>query len=76
VSWRIPRNGEVVRYIADDTDRGTTQVKSLEENMGALDVKLLEVEVAEIRNVVDAAEVHGQGIRMDSQRRHIELVQL
>jgi hypothetical protein len=46
-----------VRYIAADTDRGTTQVRNLEEIMGALNVKLLEVEVAEIRNVVDAAEV-------------------
>jgi len=40
-------------------NRGTTQVKNLEENIGALDVKLSEEEIAEIRKVVDAAEVHG-----------------
>jgi diketogulonate reductase-like aldo/keto reductase len=40
-------------------NRGTTKVKNLEENVHALDVKLSNEEVAEIRKVVDAAEVHG-----------------
>jgi diketogulonate reductase-like aldo/keto reductase len=40
-------------------NRGTTQIKNLEENMGALDIQLSEEEIAEIRKVVDAAEVHG-----------------
>lgn len=45
--------------VADIGDRGTTQVKNLEESMAALDVKLSEDEVAEIRKVVNASEVHG-----------------
>ena len=47
--------------------------------MGALDVQLSEegiAEIAEIRKVVDAAEVHGARIRMVLQRRHIETVLL
>jgi len=40
-------------------NRGTTQVKNLEENMGALDIQLSEEEIDEIRKVVDAVEVHG-----------------
>lgn len=59
MSWRILQNGELVRSVADDTNRGTTQVTNLEENMGALNVQLSDEEVAEIRKVVDAAEVHG-----------------
>ena len=39
---------------------GTTKVKNLEENLGALDVKLTDVEVAEIREVVETAVVHGE----------------
>jgi hypothetical protein len=40
-------------------NRGTTQIKNLEENIGALDIQLSEEGIAEIRKVVDAAEVHG-----------------
>ncbi|KAI9049665.1 hypothetical protein LZ554_006690 [Drepanopeziza brunnea f. sp. 'monogermtubi'] len=38
---------------------GTKKVKYLEENLGALDVKLTVEEVKEIRQLVDNAEVHG-----------------
>ena len=38
---------------------GTKKIKYLEENMGALDVKLTSSEVAEIRKAVENAEVHG-----------------
>ena len=39
---------------------GTKKIKYLEENMGALDVKLSKEEEQEIRKVVDEAEVHGE----------------
>ena len=38
---------------------GTKKVKYLEENLGALEVRLTGEEEGEIRKVVDAAEVHG-----------------
>lgn len=38
---------------------GTKRIRYLEENMGALDVKLSGEEVAEIRTAVESAEVHG-----------------
>ena len=38
---------------------GTKKIKYLEENVGALKVKLTEAEVAEVRKAVDGAEVHG-----------------
>ena len=38
---------------------GTKKIKYLEENMGALNVKLTEKEDREIRRSVEAAEVHG-----------------
>src|SRR5690349_4804138 len=39
---------------------GTKKIKYLEENLGALDVKLSKEEEGEIRKLVDAAEVHGE----------------
>ncbi|KIM94351.1 hypothetical protein OIDMADRAFT_45760 [Oidiodendron maius Zn] len=39
---------------------GTTRVKNLKENLGALDVRLTDKEVAEIRKVVEDAEVYGE----------------
>ena len=39
---------------------GTKKVKYLEENLGALEVRLTEEEEGEIRKVVDQAEVHGE----------------
>ena len=39
---------------------GTKKVKYLEENMGALNVKLTKEEEKEIRQAVEGAEVHGQ----------------
>lgn len=59
-----------------NVNRRTTQIKNLEENMSALDVNLSEEEVAEIRKIVDAAEVHERGIRKDSQQRPIEIALL
>lgn len=38
---------------------GTKKIKYLDENLGALDVKLTPEEIAEMREIVDAAEVHG-----------------
>lgn len=38
---------------------GTKKIKYLEENLGALDVKLTDEEVKEVRDLVDNAEVHG-----------------
>ncbi|KAL8808068.1 MAG: hypothetical protein Q9182_000346 [Xanthomendoza sp. 2 TL-2023] len=38
---------------------GTKKIKYLEENMGALDVRLSREEAAEIRKAVEGAEVHG-----------------
>lgn len=46
-------------FLYQVANRGTTQVKNLEENMVALNVKLSEEEVAETRKVIGAAEVHG-----------------
>jgi aryl-alcohol dehydrogenase-like predicted oxidoreductase len=39
---------------------GTTRVKNVEENLGALEVSLTAEEVAGIRKLVEAAEVHGE----------------
>lgn len=59
-------------------NRGTTQIKNWEENMGALDIQLSEVEIAEIRKVVDAAEVHGarypDGFTAETYRDSAELI--
>lgn len=38
---------------------GTKKIKYLEENLGALKLELSKEEEAEIRKLVDAAEVHG-----------------
>lgn len=38
---------------------GTKRIKYLDENLGALDVKLTPEEIAEMRKIVDEAEVHG-----------------
>lgn len=38
---------------------GTKKIKYLDENLGALDVKLTEEEIKDIRKVVENAEVHG-----------------
>lgn len=38
---------------------GTKKVKYLEENLGALEVKLTQEEVQEVRDLVESAEVHG-----------------
>ena len=38
---------------------GTKKIKYLEENLGALEVKLTKEEEQEMRKVVDKAEVHG-----------------
>lgn len=39
---------------------GTKKIKYLEENQGALDVKLTGEEEKEIRKLVESAEVHGE----------------
>jgi aryl-alcohol dehydrogenase-like predicted oxidoreductase len=39
---------------------GTKKIKYLEENIRALDVKLTPEEIKDVRDLVDAAEVHGE----------------
>jgi len=38
---------------------GTKKIKYLEENLGALDIKLSKEELAEVRKEIESAEVHG-----------------
>jgi aryl-alcohol dehydrogenase-like predicted oxidoreductase len=38
---------------------GTKKIKYLEENLGALDIKLSKEELANVRKEIEAAEVHG-----------------
>ena len=44
---------------------GTTRVANLEENLGAFDVEFSDEEAAEMRKIVEEAEVMGSGIRKD-----------
>jgi aryl-alcohol dehydrogenase-like predicted oxidoreductase len=68
-----------MRRSVANVNSGTTQIKNLGENMGALDIQLLGEEIAEIQKVVDAAEVHGarypDGFTAETYRDSTVLVQ-
>ena len=49
-----------IRHKADFLHSGTKKIKYLEENLGALNVKLTDEENDEIRKAVERAEVHGE----------------
>jgi len=54
LAWLLAQGEDVIPI------PGTKKVKYLEENMGALKVKLTEEEKKEIRRAVEGAEVHGE----------------
>ncbi|SPO06495.1 probable IN2-2 protein [Cephalotrichum gorgonifer] len=53
LAWLLAQGDDIIPI------PGTSKVKYLEENVGALSVKLTEDEVKEVRDFVDAADVHG-----------------
>lgn len=53
LAWLLAQGDDIIPI------PGTKKIKYLEENMGALDVKLSEKEVKQIREEVEKAEVHG-----------------
>lgn len=53
LAWLLKQGDDIIPI------PGTKKIKYLEENMGALDVKLSDAEEKEIRNLVEGAEVHG-----------------
>lgn len=54
LAWLLAQGDDIIPI------PGTKKIKYLEENMGALDVKLTKDENDEIRHLVDNAEVHGE----------------
>lgn len=54
LAWLLAQGDDVIPI------PGTKKIKYLEENIGALDIKLTSSENAEIRKAVENAEVHGQ----------------
>lgn len=54
LAWLLAQGDDVIPI------PGTKKIKYLEENLGALDIKLTSSENAEIRKAVENAEVHGQ----------------
>lgn len=53
LAWLLAQGDDIIPI------PGTKRIKYLEENWGALKVKLTDEEKAEVRRVVDEAEVHG-----------------
>ncbi|PSS27093.1 hypothetical protein M430DRAFT_94091 [Amorphotheca resinae ATCC 22711] len=53
LAWLLAQGDDIIPI------PGTKKIKYLEENLGALDVKLTSEEEKEIRQLVEAAEVHG-----------------
>ena len=53
LAWLLEQGDDIIPI------PGTKKIKYLEENMGALEVKLTKEEEQEIRKAVEAAEVHG-----------------
>ena len=53
LAWLLAQGDDVIPI------PGTKKLKYLEENLGALNVKLSSEEVREIRNAIEAMEVHG-----------------
>ena len=54
LAWLLAQGEDVIPI------PGTKKIKYLEENLGALEVKLEEGEVRDIRRAVENAEVHGE----------------
>lgn len=54
LAWLLAQGDDIIPI------PGTKKVKYLEENWGALEVKLSDEEKAEVRKEVDEAEVHGE----------------
>lgn len=54
LAWELAQGDDIIPI------PGTKKIKYLEENWGALEVKLTDEEKAEVRRVVDEAEVHGE----------------
>lgn len=53
LAWLLAQGDDIIPI------PGTKKIKYLEENWGALKVKLTDQEKVEIRRLVDEAEVHG-----------------
>jgi len=53
LAWLLAQGDDIIPI------PGTKKIKYLEENLGALDVKLSKEEVKEVRDLVESAEVHG-----------------
>lgn len=53
LAWLLAQGDDIIPI------PGTKKIKYLEENLGALDVKLTDAEVKEIRKVISEAEVSG-----------------
>lgn len=53
LAWLLKQGNDIIPI------PGTKKIKYLEENLGALDVMLSDDEVAEIRKLIEATEVHG-----------------
>lgn len=54
LAWLLAQGDDIIPI------PGTKKIKYLEENWGALEVRLTDEEKAEVRRVVDEAEVHGE----------------
>lgn len=54
LAWLLAQGDDIIPI------PGTKKIKYLEENWGALEVKLTDEEKGEVRRVVDEAEVHGE----------------
>lgn len=54
LAWLLAQGDDIIPI------PGTKKIKYLEENWGALGVKLTDEEKTEIRSVVDEAEAHGE----------------
>lgn len=54
LAWLLAQGDDIIPI------PGTKKIKYLEENWGALGVKLTDEEKTEIRSVVDEAETHGE----------------
>jgi len=53
LAWLLAQGDDIIPI------PGTKKVKYLEENVGALNVKLTKDEVKEVRDLIEATEVHG-----------------
>jgi aryl-alcohol dehydrogenase-like predicted oxidoreductase len=54
LAWLLAQGDDIIPI------PGTKKIKYLEENLGALNLKLTKDEIKEIRNKIEAAEVHGE----------------